>query len=294
MGKILELVRSYLSNKFYIPVIRIIDIVEILIFAAIIYFFIAWIKKTRAYTLLKGIVFVLVFVGIAYFLQMSAILWLTERVASVATIAVVIIFQPELRKALESLGNREFFSGFFLFDNGRRNENMFSDRTISEVLRSVSEMSETRTGALIVLERNILLDEYINTGIELDSVVSSQLMTNIFEHNTPLHDGAVIVREDKISAATCYLPLSDNATISKKFGTRHRAALGISEVSDSFTIIVSEETGRISFAYLGELTTGVSTNEIRELLHRIQKRKGVRTQQDRHFRLKEGGRNRAH
>ena len=133
-------------------------------------------------------------------------------------------------------------------------------------------MSEVRTGALIVMEQNILLTEYVNTGIRLDSEVSSQLLVNIFEHNTPLHDGAVIMRGNRIEAATCYLPLSENARISKKYGTRHRAGLGISEVSDSFTIIVSEETGRVSYAHMGVLTTGVTASGRREQLHQVQKR----------------------
>ena len=140
------------------------------------------------------------------------------------------------------------------------------------VVNAEDEMSEVRTGALIVLEQNILLTEYIDTGIMLDAEVSSQLLINIFEHNTPLHDGAVILRGDRITAATCYLPLSDNAKISKKYGTRHRAGLGISEASDSFTIIVSEETGRVSCAYMGVLTTGVTASGLREQLHQMQKR----------------------
>ena len=148
----------------------------------------------------------------------------------------------------------------------------FSDTVINEIIRAVNEMSEVRTGALIVIEQNIFLTEYVETGIALDSRISSQLLINIFEHNTPLHDGAVIMRDERILAATCYLPLSENDSISKKYGTRHRAGLGISEVSDAFTIIVSEETGRVSYSFMGRLETGVTPSELREQLHYVQKR----------------------
>lgn len=185
-----------------------------------------------------------------------------------ALLSLVVIFQPELRKGLESLGTKSFLTSFF---NPSERGEMLSDRTISEIVRAVNEMSEVRTGALIVIEQNILLTEFINTGITLNAEVSSQLLINIFEHNTPLHDGAVIIRGNRIQAATCYLPLSDNAQLNKKYGTRHRAGLGISEVSDSFTIIVSEETGRVSYAYKGSLTTGITASSLREELYQIQK-----------------------
>ena len=234
MSTILNQIRAYLSSL-YFPRIQVIDIVEILIIAGLIYFFMAWIQRTRAYTLLKGILIVVIFIVVASIFQMSAILWITSRLASIALLALVIIFQPELRKALESLGNRSYLSNLFPFDASADRGERFSDRTISEIVRAVNEMSEVRTGALIVIEQNILLTDYVNTGIELDAEVSSQLLVNIFEHNTPLHDGAVIMRGDRVASATCYLPLSNNAKISKKYGTRHRAGLGISEESDAFT-----------------------------------------------------------
>lgn len=277
------------SRVIQFPRIRVIDIVEILIIAVLIYFFMAWIQRTRAYTLLKGILIVILFIVIATFFGMSEILWITQRLASIALIALVVIFQPELRKALESLGNKSLVSSLFSFDGGSKSETL-SDRTITEIIRAVNEMSEVRTGALIVIEQNILLTEYINTGIRLDAEISSQLLVNIFEHNTPLHDGAVVLRNDRIEAATCYLPLSDNARISKKYGTRHRAGLGISEVSDSFTIIVSEETGRVSYAFMGVLTTGVTASGLREQLHQVQK-KTLRAADDRRVRFRKGDRN---
>jgi len=270
VSTILNQIRAYLSSL-YFPRIQVIDIVEILIIAGLIYFFMAWIQRTRAYTLLKGILIVVIFIVVASIFQMSAILWITSRLASIALLALVIIFQPELRKALESLGNRSYLSNLFPFDASADRGERFSDRTISEIVRAVNEMSEVRTGALIVIEQNILLTDYVNTGIELDAEVSSQLLVNIFEHNTPLHDGAVIMRGDRVASATCYLPLSNNAKISKKYGTRHRAGLGISEESDAFTIVVSEETGRVSYAYMGVLTTGVTASGLREQLHQIQK-----------------------
>lgn len=271
MTEIWEQLKSYLSSL-YIPKIQINDIIEIAIIAILIYMFMAWIQRTRAYSLLKGILVLGIFIGLAWVLQLSTILWITQRLASIALIALVIIFQPELRRALESLGGRSFLGTIFPFEGGHDEKDRFSDFVINEVIRAVNEMSEVRTGALIVIEQNIFLTEYVETGIPLDSKISSQLLINIFEHNTPLHDGAVIIRGERILAATCYLPLSENDTISKKYGTRHRAGLGISEVSDAFTIIVSEETGRVSYSFMGRLETGVTPSELREQLHYVQKR----------------------
>ncbi len=284
MSTVLNQIRNMISGL-YFPRIQVIDIIEIVIIALMIYFCMLWIQRTRAYSLLKGFLIIMVFIVIATIFRMSAILWITSSFAPTAITALIIIFHPELRKGLESLGTRNFLSSIFSFDN--KKEERFSDRTISEIVRAVNEMSEVRTGALIVIEQNILLTDYINTGIRLDSEISSQLLVNIFEHNTPLHDGAVILRGNRIEAATCYLPLSDNARINKKYGTRHRAALGISEESDAFTIIVSEETGRVSYAYLGNLTTGVPASGLREELHQIQK-DARRDGDDRRIRFRKG------
>ncbi len=270
MSAILEQISDYVSGL-YMPKIQVIDIVEILIIAVLLYFFMVWIQRTRAYTLLKGILIVLLFVILAALFHMTAILWITQRLTSVALIAIVIIFQPELRKALESLGNKNFLSNFLPFDTGSERVNGMTDQSIGEIVRAVNDMSEAWTGALIVIEQKILLTDYIDTGITIDGAISSGLLINIFEKNTPLHDGAVIIRANKVASATCYLPLSDNAQINKKYGTRHRAGLGISEVSDAFTIIVSEETGRVSCSYMGELMTGVTESDLREQLYRLQK-----------------------
>ncbi|MCD8152067.1 MAG: diadenylate cyclase CdaA, partial [Clostridiales bacterium] len=233
--------------------ISVADIVEIIIIAFVIYNILAWIKNTRAWALLRGLIVILIFLALMAIFQLNVILWLAARLANVAVIALVIIFQPELRNALESLGKRNFLGKLFDFDFSRDSSMRFSERTISEIAKASYEMGKAKTGALIVLERRERLNEYIRTGINLDSLISSQLLINIFEHNTPLHDGAVIVREDRIVSATCYLPLSDNLDLSKDLGTRHRAALGISEASDSVTVVVSEETGSVSLAIEGTL-----------------------------------------
>ncbi len=271
------------TSRLYLPRIQIIDIVEILIIAVLLYFFMNWIKSTRAYNLLKGMLVVLAFFLLASLFQMTTILWLTRSVASIALMALVIIFQPELRKALEKLGQRSLLSSLIPFDIRSDSDVYYSDQTINEVVRAAGEMSGTRTGALIVMEQGVNLEEYIATGILLDAAVSSQLLVNIFEHNTPLHDGAVIIRGDRVVSATSYLPLSDSESISKKFGTRHRAGVGVSEVSDSFTIIVSEETGRISGAYGGKLLTGLSISELRERLYELQKKYKERENRTRRF-----------
>lgn len=276
-----EQLKTYLSG-IYMPRIQVIDVIEILIIALLLYFFMSWVKRTRAYTLLKGILIVVIFIVLALVFQMSTILWIVQKLASIALLALVIIFQPELRKALESLGNKSLLATLFPFESSQEKAQLFSDKTISEIVRAVTEMSEVKTGALIVIEQNIILTEYIDTGIALDSLITSQLLVNIFEHNTPLHDGAVIIRGDRIVAATCYLPLSENFSISKKLGTRHRAGLGISEMTDGFVIIVSEETGHISYAFEGSLTTGITASDLREKLHRLQ----IRQMHDRSNRLK--------
>ena len=230
------------------------DIIEIIIIAFVLYHVMVWVKNTRAWMLFKGIIVILIFLLLAALFQMNTILWLSGKVVNVAAIALVIIFQPELRNALERLGRKNFLTAFFNFDFQKSNPVRFSEKTINEIAKACYEMGKVKTGALIVIERDVMLNEYIRTGIPLDSLVSSQLLINIFEHNTPLHDGAVIIRGNRVTAATCYLPLSDNLSISKDLGTRHRAALGISETSDSLTVVVSEETGRVSLARDGQLT----------------------------------------
>lgn len=242
------------------------DIIEIIIIAFVLYHVMVWVKNTRAWMLFKGIIVILIFLLLAALFQMNTILWLSGKVVNVAAIALVIIFQPELRNALERLGRKNFLTAFFNFDFQKSNPVRFSEKTINEIAKACYEMGKVKTGALIVVERDVMLNEYIRTGIPLDSLVSSQLLINIFEHNTPLHDGAVVIRGNRVTAATCYLPLSDNMTISKDLGTRHRAAVGISEVTDSITVVVSEETGRVSVVEKGGLRKVATADELRKAL----------------------------
>ena len=244
--------------------------IEILIIAFLFYHILLWIKSTKAWNLFKGIIVILLFVLVSAIFQMNTILWLAERTLNVGLIALVIIFQPELRKALENLGEKNFFGKIFNFS--KSDECKFSDRTIEELIKACYAMGKVRTGALIVIEDEILLNEYIRTGIDIDAILSSQLLINIFEKNTPLHDGAVIVRGDRVVSATCYLPLSDSLSLSKNLGTRHRAAVGVSEVSDSLTIVVSEETGKVSIASKGQIYHGIDADFLREKLQYLQNR----------------------
>ena len=256
----------------YLPDVSVTDVVEICIISFLFYQVLLWIKNTRAWMLLKGILVILTFVLIAAIFQMNTILWLAEKTFSVGVVALVVIFQPEMRKALENLGRKNFLTSIIPIDFSKDASVKFSDKTINELVKASFEMGKVKTGALIVVEDEIVLSEYERTGITVDGVLTSQLLINIFEKNTPLHDGAVIVRGDRVISATCYLPLSDSMTISKDLGTRHRAALGISEVSDSLTIVVSEETGKVSIALSGELYRNVDADFLRNKLAYIQKR----------------------
>ena len=211
------------------------------------------------------------FILIAAYFEMNTILWIVQNAFGVAVTAVVVILQPELRKALEELGRKNIITSIIPFDTGKTSEEgRFSDRTINEIAKACVEMGKVKTGALIVVEQNQPLTEYERTGIEVDAVVTSQLIINIFEKNTPLHDGAVIVRGNRVTSATCYLPLSDNMALSKDLGTRHRAGVGISDVTDSMTVIVSEETGKISVAYEGDLERNLDGERLKERLRSIQ------------------------
>lgn len=249
MEDILAMLHGWMS---FLPKITYMNIVEIIIIAFLIYEILLWIKNTRAWTLLKGIVFILAFAIFTYILRLDTIMWILQKTALVATTALVIIFQPELRKALEQLGSKNLVSVFLSFDDNKGDQG-FTEKTVSELVRASFEMAKVKTGALMVIERGTPLKDIQRTGIDVDGLVTSQLLINIFEHNTPLHDGAVVIRGNRVAAATCYLPLSDNDSINKALGTRHRAAVGISEVTDSLTIIVSEETGRVSLAEHGDL-----------------------------------------
>lgn len=271
MGAIVNWISRIVS---FIPAIQWNNVLEILIISVLIYYILIWIRDTRAWTLLKGIFVICAFVLFAYVFHMDMILWLFQNLISVAIISIFVLFQPELRRALEQLGRKNILVSFLNFSGNvvaNEQEAKTAEKTKTEIIKACIEMSKARTGALIVIEQDVQLSEYERTGIFLDSLVSSQLLINIFEHNTPLHDGAVFVRDNRIVAATCYLPLSDNMLLSKELGTRHRAGVGISEVSDSITLIVSEETGMISVAHDGMLFRGLSQEELREQLSTLMK-----------------------
>ena len=247
------------------------DIVEIIILAFVLYYVLVWIKNTKAWSVLKGFFVIVAFILIAAYFEMNTIIWIVQNTFGVVATAVVVILQPELRKAIDELGRKNILTSILPFEVGRSSpEGRFSDKTINEIAKACVEMGKVKTGALIVMEQNQRLTEDERTGIDVDGIVTSQLLINIFEHNTPLHDGAIIVRGNRVTSATCYLPLSDNMQLSKDLGTRHRAGVGISEVTDSLTVIVSEETGKISVAYEGKLERGLSGDALKERMKLIQ------------------------
>ena len=253
------------------PSINVVDIIEIIIIAFAVYQIVIWIKDTRAWVLMKGIIVLFLVWIIAMILGMNVLLWIFENAMVIGITAIVIIFQPEFRNALEQLG-RKSFSSISPFEDSRNKTERYSDRSIQGIVKAVYEMAKVKTGALIVVEREIQCREFERTGIPIDAEISSQLLINIFEHNTPLHDGAVILRDNRVVSATCYLPLSDNLELSKDLGTRHRASIGVSEVSDSLTIVVSEETGVVSVAAEGKLTRHVDAEAMTELLRRVSRK----------------------
>lgn len=248
------------------------DALEIIIFAVLIYNVILWIKRTKTWILLKGSVAVGAVYLIAYILRLNNILFVFHYITTYIVIGAIVIFQPEIRKALEHLGNKVYFSKWLSLGDNKEKQRSFTSEMIDAIARAAQDLGRTRTGALIVIEKNILLNEYIATGIKLNADITAPLLEQIFEHNTPLHDGAVIIRGEKIMAATCYLPLSENKNISKELGTRHRAGLGISEVSDSVTVIVSEETGAISIAQEGKLYRNLDIERLRRVLNQEQRK----------------------
>lgn len=254
-----------------IPSMDVIDVLEIIIIAFMVYHVIKWVRSTRAWMPVKGLMILLVFWAIASILKMDVILWIFYSTIGVGITAIIIVFQPEIRRALEQLGQQSFTSSFRLFSEKSEQDERFSEKTVEELVKGTFLLARHKTGALIVLEQEVTLSEYEETGIAIDGIVTNQLLINIFEHNTPLHDGAVIVRGNRIVAATCYLPVSKNMKLSKELGTRHRAGVGISEVTDSFTIIVSEQTGKVSVTRNGTLISNIDADYLRMKLQEIQK-----------------------
>ena len=263
-----EYLKELYSWIAFVPNMTLKNLLEIVIIAFVVYEVLVWIKNTRAWALLKGILFICAFALAAAVLELDTILWLLGKASYIAITALLIIFQPELRRALEQLGSKNVLTGLFANDDGKVKET-FSEKTINELTRACFEMGKVKTGALMVIEMETSLSDVERTGIEVDGIITSQLLINIFEHNTPLHDGAVVIRGNRVTAATCYLPLSDNMDISKDLGTRHRAAVGISEVTDSLTLVVSEETGRVSVASGGVLSRIPDAESLKKVLSNV-------------------------
>ena len=245
----------------FLRTIRVTDIIDISIVAVVIYYIIKHFRKTRAAQLIKGIAIILVVTYLAEWLNLNVISFVLGNVIQIGFIALVIIFQPELRRALEHVGRSKF--GLWFTDEKSDHQDM-----VAEVTRAADSMSKTNTGALIVFEKEVSLDDLLTGGTLINADVSSELLENIFVHNTPLHDGAVIIRNGKIYKAACVLPLSSNRDLSKECGTRHRAALGISEQSDCISLVVSEETGKISVMNRGNMIRNLSVATLSELLVR--------------------------
>ena len=269
--RIVNYITTYLT-AFRRPRVGILDILEMIILAFLLYQAMKWMKNTRAWAVVKGLAVILVFMAIAEILDMTTIIWIGKSLFTLGAVAIIVALQPEIRRLIEDLGKNNFLWSLILIGD-KQNEGRFSDKTINEIISACFEMGRAKTGALIVIEADSPLEEYERTGIRVDGIVTSQLLVNIFEHNTPLHDGAVIISGDRVHSATCYLPLSDNRSLSKELGTRHRAGVGISEVTDALVIIVSEETGKVSVAHDGELFRCLDVVDLRRKLEKVQDKK---------------------
>lgn len=247
-----------IMNLIYLINIR--DVIDILIVTYLIYFLLKLITNTRAEQVFKGILLVLIFIKISQFLQLYTVNWVFSRFISDGIIAIIVLFQPEIRRALQYLGVTSSIR------NNLNQNKEYVPETVTEIITAVSSLSRQKIGALIIIERNVGLNEIVETGTRIDGLVSSGLLINIFIPNTPLHDGAVIIKGPKIKAAACFLPLSDDHKISRELGTRHRAGIGISEKSDCLSIIVSEETGSISIAEDGNISRYLDIDTLKSIL----------------------------
>ena len=269
--RMFDFISKYLT-VFRLPRVGVLDVLEIIILAFLLYQVMKWMKNTRAWAVVKGLAVILVFMAIAEILDMTTIIWIGKSLFTLGAVAIIVALQPEIRRLIEDLGKNNLLTTLVLLGD-KQNDGRFSDKTLNEIISASFEMGRAKTGALIVIEVDSPLEEYERTGITVDGLVSSQLLVNIFEHNTPLHDGAVIIRGDRVQSATCYLPLSDNRSLSKELGTRHRAGVGISEVTDALVIIVSEETGKVSVAQNGELFRSLDVIDLRRKLESVQDKK---------------------
>ncbi|MFV0502767.1 MAG: diadenylate cyclase CdaA [Lachnospirales bacterium] len=244
-----------------VPRIGLSTILDILLVTFIIYKLLIWIKETRAWALLKGLTFILFISFMAYLLNLYTVTWIISNTFNVGLIAIIVIFTPEIRKALEELGTRNMS---FMFMQEIENKQV-SAESLDNILRAAHKMADEKTGAIVVIENSVALKDIADTGIQINAVITTQLLVNIFEDKTPLHDGAVVIRDNKIVAASCILPLTKKE-IGKELGTRHRASVGISENSDAYVIVVSEETGKISLATNGNLHKDISDDEIKKII----------------------------
>lgn len=254
----------------YVQLLRISDLIDILIVSVIVYYLINLIRETRAMQLVKGIIFLFIAFFLSQWLKLNALNYILGGAMQIGAFAVIVIFQPELRNLLERMGR---FKVGRIIDFASDTTEDDLHRVIDSIAQAAANMSATKTGALIVMERATRLGEYISTGTMLDANVSSGLLENIFVPNTPLHDGAVIIRNNKIVTAGCLLPLTSNNNLSRDLGTRHRAAIGLSEVTDAVIIVVSEETGKISIALNGSLTRNLSRESLAKALKKIMSQK---------------------
>lgn len=264
MNEILTMLQNMLWNITHR--LTFLDILDILIVAVIIYLLLKLTKQTRSSAVLKGILLLLVVVAISVILGLTSLSWLLMAVLNHSVVVLVVIFQPEIRTALERMGRARFLN-----NSKRLNQQVFSGRAADEIVQTLIDLSRRYVGALIIIERRTGLEDIVNTGTRLDAVVTAPLLENIFEPNTPLHDGAVVVRGDRVAAAGCILPLAQARSVSRELGTRHRAGIGISEVTDALVLIVSEETGAISKAESGVLTRNLTEEELHALLDNVLK-----------------------
>lgn len=267
----MDIVIDYITK--YIQLFRLADLIDMAIIAVITYNLMKLIKETRAGQLIKGILILFAALMLSSLLKLTVLNYFLQATMQVGAFAVIVIFQPELRSILERMG-RSKVGKLMDFSTAQMSDEEFS-KTVDEIVEAATNMAKSKTGALIVIERETKLGEIMTTGTVLNADISASLLENIFFKNTPLHDGAVIIRDSKIMTAGCLLPLTSNTNLSKKLGTRHRAGIGISEASDAVTLIVSEETGKISIAIEGTLTSNISGESLKKALSKTLRKRSV-------------------
>ncbi len=252
--------------SYFMQFVRIMDIIDILIVAYFIYKGITLLRETRAATLVKGIVILIVAMQLSSLFKLYLVNYILRNAMQVGFIALIVMFQPEMRRGLEKVGRSKFGNLFSIYGPDREEED---SKTIIEICRAIDNLSSNRVGALIIIERKTKIGDIIRTGVNLNSDITAELLVNVFVPNTPLHDGAVVIRDNKIIAAACFLPLTQNSELNIELGTRHRAAIGITETSDSIALVVSEETGKISLALEGTLTRNLTVESLEKALKKI-------------------------